>query len=452
MERIELLEPFFRDGILNTNFFNGRLLSAEDLRTEQEAARERASQLGRSVGAGIAAGLRVKGVAVAAPVGDPARAVVRVSAGLGLNRAGQLLSLPAETEVALLRSGDGADADPDAGLFAACQPPTTSSVVAGAGAYVLTVRPASGYAGRAPASGLGGEPLSGPGCGSRYAVEGVRFKLVELNTADNVLVDAEAAKRMSGLAKKNDLASRSLLRNELAHACFGTSRLDRFAAAPFSLEDNPSKSPPVYGALDALYSSEHLDSCDLPLALVRWSQAGIDFVDEWAVRRRVTRAHALNRWSHLADDRRQAEGEAAFQQFQDQLAWLLGASQSPQALAARDHFKYLPAAGFVPLAPSPAAKSSSGFSLKQFFAGLTARAPVFADGARLAPLVRGAAAYAPIDTEGGEFVWLYRVVQNARSRAAGSGAREYVAYASGHVPWIGEARFDLARWDYANYV
>lgn len=452
MERIELLEPFFRDGILNTNFFNGRLLSAEDLRTEQEAARERAAQLGRAVGAGVVSGLRVERVAVAGPAGDPGRAVVSVSAGLGLNRAGQLLSLPVATEVALLRAGDATPADSDAGLFAACQPPTTASVVAGAGAYVLTVRPAAGYAGRAPASGLGGEPLSGPGCGSRYAVEGVRFKLVELNTADNALIDAAAARRMSDLAKKTDLPSKSLLRNELAHACFGTTRLDSFAAAPFAQDDDPSTPPPAYGALDALYASGQLDSCDLPLALVRWSQTGIDFVDEWAVRRRATRPHAFDRWSHLADDRRSSEGEAAFQQFQDQLAWLLDASPSPQTLKATTHFKYLPAAGFVPLATVSGGRSFGGFTLDQFFAGLTTRAPVFADGARLAPLVRNAAAYAPVDTEGGEFLWLYRVVQNARGRDAGSGAREYVAFAGGHVPWIGEARFDLARWDYGNYV
>lgn len=452
MERIELLEPFFRDGILNTNFFNGRLLSAEDLRTEQEAARTRAAQLGRAAGAGVVAGLRVARVSVAGPAGDPKRAVVSVSAGLGVNRAGQLLSLSVAAEVALLRADETA-ADPEAGLFAACQPPTTASVVAGAGAYVLTVRPASGYAGRAPASGLGGEPLTGPGCGSRYAVEGVRFKLVELNTADNALVDAAAAKRMGDLSKKTDLASQSLLRNELAHACFGTARLGAFAAAPFAQDDDPATPPPAYGALEALYASGQLDACDLPLALVRWSQTGIDFVDEWAVRRRATRAPALDRWSHLADDRRAAEGEAAFQQFQDHLAALVAAAPNLKTLGARAHFKYLPAAGFVPLGtPAPGGKIAGGFDLDNFFAGLTVRAPVFADGARLAPLLRQSAAHAPIDTAGGEFLWLYRVAQNARARDGGSNARAYVAFAAGHVPWIGEARFDLARWDYANYV
>ena len=451
MERIDLLEPFLRDGLLNTNFFNGRLLSAEDLRTEQEAARTRAAQLGRAAGAGIVAGLRVARVSTNAPAGDPRRAVVSVSAGLGINRAGQLLPLPVDTEVALI-IGDEDEAGPDAGLFAACQPPTTASVVAGAGAYVLTVRPASGYAGRAPASGLGGEPLTGPGCGSRYAVEGVRFKMVELNTAGNALIDAAAAKRMSELAKQTDLKSQSRLRNELAHACFGTARLDSFAAGLFA-PDDAATSPPAYGALEALYKSGLLDACDLPLALVRWSQTGIDFVDEWAVRRRTTRAPALDRWSHLADDRRRADGEAAFRQFQDQLAWLATTSESLKTLGARDHFKYLPAAGFVPLGtPAGGGRIAGGFDLNNFFARLTVRAPVFVDGARLAPLVRQSAAHAPVDTDSGEFLWLYRVVQNGRARGAGASPREYVAYASGHVPWIGEARFDLARWDFSNYV
>ena len=34
---LELLEPMLRGGIRNTHFFNGRLLTADDLRAEQAA-------------------------------------------------------------------------------------------------------------------------------------------------------------------------------------------------------------------------------------------------------------------------------------------------------------------------------------------------------------------------------------------------------------------------------
>ena len=40
MESIELLTPILLDGIRNTHFFNGRLLTADDLRVEQQANRQ----------------------------------------------------------------------------------------------------------------------------------------------------------------------------------------------------------------------------------------------------------------------------------------------------------------------------------------------------------------------------------------------------------------------------
>src|SRR2546421_3082779 len=97
MDSIELLEPLLQGGIRNTNFFNGRLLSAEDLRTEQTAARRQRAQVGRAVGAGVVAGLEVsRGDASAA-------ASVNVAAGLALNETGQALELPTAMQVALVR-------------------------------------------------------------------------------------------------------------------------------------------------------------------------------------------------------------------------------------------------------------------------------------------------------------------------------------------------------------
>ena len=48
----ELLTPVLT-GIRNINYFEGRLLTARDLREQEEANRERRWSLGKAIGAGI---------------------------------------------------------------------------------------------------------------------------------------------------------------------------------------------------------------------------------------------------------------------------------------------------------------------------------------------------------------------------------------------------------------
>ncbi|MCB0238608.1 MAG: hypothetical protein KDH08_08165, partial [Anaerolineae bacterium] len=57
---LELLEPMLHGGIRNTHFFNGRLLTAGDLRAEQQANRQQHQQLGLAVGAGVVEGYDVR--------------------------------------------------------------------------------------------------------------------------------------------------------------------------------------------------------------------------------------------------------------------------------------------------------------------------------------------------------------------------------------------------------
>ena len=109
MSAIELLEPFLEQGIRNTNFFNGRLLSAEDLRAEQEANRQQHQQLGQAIGEGIAYGLEVRQAIDTSPPSGTAAPLVKVSAGLALNRRGQALFLPSEIELALVREKETLD-------------------------------------------------------------------------------------------------------------------------------------------------------------------------------------------------------------------------------------------------------------------------------------------------------------------------------------------------------
>ncbi|MCB0112025.1 MAG: hypothetical protein KDE53_39150, partial [Caldilineaceae bacterium] len=178
----QLLEPILTNGIRQTNFFNGRLLTATDLRDQQAANRRQHEQLGRALGAGI-----VSGLDVVADNGLPNAPTVRVGKGLAVNRLGQPLELPQDLLLDLARQQDQADIA--AGLFADCGRPSSGTVALGRGLYILAVTPASGYQERVPLVRFN-EPGRADGCGDRYAVEGVQFRLVNLDLTDTDLFAA----------------------------------------------------------------------------------------------------------------------------------------------------------------------------------------------------------------------------------------------------------------------
>jgi hypothetical protein len=238
----------------------------------------------------------------------------------------------------------------------------------------------------------------------------------------------------------------------LAHLCLGTVEAARFSANLYGMlgQDAAGVS---YGPLDrlrALGSSNpnHLSDCDVPLALLYWSQTHIDFVDLWSVRRRL---HTLARAAHPPFptlDRRGAEAEATLLQFQQQLAHLTRPGTSQILLAQMelaDHFRFLPAVGVVPERVGVA----RGFTHLKFFKGLTFREPVFIEGARLRELFRMGVIYEAIDLNERELIWLYRVRQN-RQQAAGA-SQAYLIFSSGFIPYQGDPQFDLARWSFSNY-
>ena len=171
---LELLEPMLHGGIRNTHFFNGRLLTADDLRAEQQANRAQHQQLGLAVGAGVVEGYDVR----LSPAGNGARPVLRVSKGLAVTRKGAALALHEDVDVTLVRQPRTALLNGDAGLFAVCRPEaTTPSATVAEGVYLFVVSPASGFAEHAPVVGFNGNGVAS-GCDHRYAVEGVRFGLV----------------------------------------------------------------------------------------------------------------------------------------------------------------------------------------------------------------------------------------------------------------------------------
>ena len=306
------------NGVRTVNFFNGRLLTAADLRREQDANAVLRDRLGLAAGDGIVSGLRV-GMPPAHPAPDPAHPVVRVTAGVAVNRAGHALRLPYDIDVSLERpAGSGLTATlATPGSFAACSGLPDGAPLATSGVYLLTVAPCRQAQGRAPVGGLGNEIAP---CGTDADAEGVQFRIVLVNLPTAVLADAR-------------------IRNRLAHLMFGTEddAAHRLELDPFGGPAQP------YGLLDQLRATALVNE-EVPLACLLWVPGqGILFVDEWCVRRPVAVRGEESDWPEVTSPRRRIEGQAAFQQFQAELAGLAAAAApAPTTIRAQDQFRRLP--------------------------------------------------------------------------------------------------------------
>ncbi|MFI5053368.1 MAG: hypothetical protein ACHQDE_03320, partial [Acidimicrobiia bacterium] len=172
---------------------------------------------------------------------------------------------------------------------------------------------------------------------------------------------------------------------------------------------------------------------------------GIQFVDLWSVRRRMTRRSPEGRWSSLVSDRRRAEGEAMFLQFQAQIAEVRNLGEAPQTVRAADVFELLPPLGILLVGPP----GTATFDRAQFFTSSNTREPVYTEGAKVDALVRTSFAYPPFHPQGDELVWLYEVREAIED---GPSTQDYLIFANGQTPYVGDARFDLAYWDFANFA
>jgi hypothetical protein len=450
-------QPVIEDGIRWLNFFNGRVLSAEDLRVDHEAIHRARQQLGRGLGGGVVAGL---GVNEATSSSVP-RPVLSVKPGLAFNAAGDAIEIGREVTVGLVRID--APTDTAGSTFASCD--VVLAGTTGLGAYVLTVGPADAGQGKAPVAGLGNEAAS---CNTAYSVEGVRFRLFPVPIESEDVDDAD-------------------LRNRLAYRMFGQQDPDRlgFVRDPFAAADAE------YGELDALRHA--CFETDVALAIVFWQPGeGLRFIDMWSVRRRATPASPSTSHASPMLDRRLADAEARFLQFEDHVGGLFRAASDPASIVATTGFRFLPPAGIVPL-PTPTAYAT-------FFRGLKYREPVYIEGAHVPGLLHEALSYPTIDTGSGEALWLYVVRENAQrprfrppifdiglgrfdlirevalgpslgfrgsstaamASAIVGGPRQIstqsaltpscVIFTTGHLRYRGDARFDLAYYDFANYA
>jgi hypothetical protein len=369
------------------------------------------------MGPGVACGLEVS-LATGGSAGAP---LLAVTCGLAVNPLGDVLELGADTTIAL--SADPAsDTGTDTG-FTVCQPGTSGSFTTATGIFLLTVGPASSAHGRAPVSGLGNGTAS---CNVDYNADGVQFQLVAL-AIDPSLGDEP-----------------DLLRNRLAHLMFGTTDPARVS----ELVDPFAHGSSQYGLLDYLPSGCVGQDC-VPIAVLHWDTTGVTFVDRWAARRRITAPMAAPRWPTTMGDRRRAEAEAMFLQFEDQIEELLSKLGSPQSAAASTYFAYLPPVGVLPIDTSGGAP---GFDPDTFFGSQASKDLAEIDAVMVRALVHDSLWHEPIQVGSDERIQLYLIHENEEGVAAGTVNQAALLFAKRTLSYRGIARFGAAKFGRSRFA
>ncbi len=405
---VALQEPFGADAIRTVNFFNGRLLTGNDMGREQAARREALARIGLAMGDGVSAGLEASYVGNVAPNNRPAASV---SPGVAINRLGQTLCLKQAVTLALSRSAAPGAASV-ACLFNDCAPLADGDYVGGAGLYLLTIGPAFTSEGRAQVSGMGDASAR---CATDATVEAVQFRLLEIRPE---------------LFPDGSFAAPDF-RNRMAYLAFGEGvgadwSADLLGAA--ARQDDLIEAMRDHG----------LDDAEVPLALMAFSGSFTHlFTDGWSVRRPVFTRDPESVFANLAEPRRLGLGRAMFRQFQDEIDDIASVGGALAATVARTRFAWLPPAGLLPVL--------SDAQLAAFFAGMTVRGPLFIDASSVEPLIRESFTAPAIDTTSDQVIWLYRIAQTRMA-----GAADVALFASGHLPHRGDARFNLNYWDFAN--
>lgn len=410
MSNAELARPILDQGIRSVNFFNGRLLSAEDLSREQEASRESRRQLGLAIGDGVAYGFEVSRAA-----GSGTKAVVTIQPGLAINRNGDALQLSVPVDLSLVRPQEGT-AEGDGAAFSTCTPFQSGVYVTGSGVYLLTVSPAQGREGRATVSGL---QNSAAGCNTKYMIEGVQFRLTQL--------DFSAA----------ELSDSLRLRNLVALRCFGIAETLTALIDPFG--------PPVneYGLLDEL-RPDRLTDCAVPLAVIYWTaDGGLGFIDLWSVRRKPAQSRPISDWPSLVSDRRLSEAEAMLLQFEDYIQDLRVSEADPTSLVANRRFGFLPPAGMLPLSTRA---TPGGFNPVVFFGDRASSKVAILEGEALRALLRESLHHEPIALGDTEPIQLYAMWENVRAYEARATVQPVLVFAKHTLRYRGVARFGRATW------
>ena len=414
---IDLEQPVGDGGIESVNFFNGRLLTGGDMSREQAARRSSEGRLGEALGDGVAFGLEVS--AQPPGTGETLPSIL-VQPGLAISRTGQLLRLTQPEQIRLSRT-DSTSFATSGCAFDDCTPLSGGTYVAGEGLYLLTIAPAELAAGRAPTNGSG---ATGTPCDTDRRIDGVRFRLIEIPSslyADLPVNDPN-------------------FRNQIAYRCFGPGVLVDWST---NLLGSGAR---VDGLLDKMAAYGFAPQ-EVPLALIGFQGAAtLTLLDAWAARRPLALADPPGAFRSATAPRRVATGRAMLAQFQAQLDELVAANTP--ALKARTHFPNLPPVGVLPqMTPDQG---------KDFFGGMEIRGPVHINSATVELLIRESLAFPAIRSADIEIVWLYAVAENliagTRALADGTKVDPYLVFASANLAYRGDARFNLHRWNYANYA
>lgn len=420
---LSLDQPVADGGIESVRFFNGRLLSARDLTREQQARKSGDALTGAAHGNGVAFGLEVGQSAADLSVQG---AVISVKAGLAINREGAHLKLAQDQRLQLTRT-DSSDFSQDNCLFGECVIPEVSSYVAGEGLYLLVIAPSRKAMGRAAVNGLPGDSAA---CNVDRDVDAVHFRLIEIPAA-----------RYSGLSTTD-----AAFRNRLAYRFFGKGVLGNWPI-PFVTQG------PRDDDLIVEMDEYGLTAADVPLAVIAFTGTlDINFLDMWMARRPLALADGpLGANAGIASavsPRRISAGRAMLHQFQEQFDALTNGGANLGAVKARTHFPHLPPVGVLP--KLDAAKAAL------FFGDMTFRGPVHLNAAQVEMLLRESLSAPAISSASNEVIWVYAVAENLieGAKASGDTARPdpYLIFASGNIPYRADARFNLHRWNYANFA
>lgn len=369
----DLLEPVVDDGVRLTHFFNGRVLTAEDLKREQDALRGRHRGLAGALGEGVVHGMEVT-VGTRTLSSPPSGAdtlvvsgpTVSITPGLAFNLDGDPVALPQRVELRLTPGTPAQDAA--AGLFAACTSASAQISLTNAGFYLLSARPAAAFSRERAAAVDHASDGVGAACGSRFTQEGASFSLVPiplpsptaqvplsgvlstLLTAVNN--DVERTRRSD--TTDADLAPRlarglSKLRSAMAYWCMGWGRHDARVAALAVGGASPGPLTPI----DALRQAGQLSACDVPLAVLFVSRRQLEFVDMWSVRRVPSPLGEQTVFGIATGALPRSESAAMFLQFRDHASMFFGSSPvaAPRTVVASEWFVYLPPVGIIPVDP-----------------------------------------------------------------------------------------------------
>src|ERR1051325_1853321 len=425
---VDLQTPILVPDLRAVNFFNGRFVSGEDMTDEQNAQRAAHELLGRSIGDGIVDGLEVVAASFDSTAQKP---LLAVHAGLAVNRRGEVLRLPSDTIVRLARPPVPPAVAEAAAVFHTCTPPQETSPLEPSAIYLLPICSGRKGDGTTSTAGMGALRTH---CNLRWIVDSVEFRLINLNVSQDLLTIPER------------------VRNGVAYACFGATARQEFSINPFG----EARTPP--SLLDALRGTL-LTDCDVPLAILQWTTDGVQFLDLWSVRRRCA-AGSLDAGAMAFSNRATAVSEAMQNQFAAQLDDLRRSAANPETIDARRHFRFLPAAGLLPVSSGAVTR----FNADTFFTGKTVSRPWFIEAADVEAILSESIHYPPIDLDDPEMVWIYLVHEN-RAALDFSSFRafldpsilpfdttpSYVLFANANLPFFGDARFNRSHFNFSNF-